>query len=179
MKNNTFNQIIKPVLVPTCICLVVSLLLALINSVTSPIISEAEQKAAQEAMAEVMPEADSFTELKAENLPETVTQVYSADNGAGFVFMLKTDKGYSSGMKLICGVSSDGTITATKTLSHNETSGLGSKTAEDPYKSQYCGKTADTLNEVDAISGATISSNAYKGAIEDALSAFDMVKGAE
>lgn len=174
---NTFKNIIKPVLVLTCICLVVSVLLAYVNSVTSPIISEAEQKAAQEAMAEVLSEADAFEQITVDSLPERVDEVYRAENGSGYVFMLTT-KGYGGDMKLICGIKADGTIEACKTLSHSETSGLGSKTAEDPYRNQYCGKTADTLSEVDAISGATISSTAYMNAVKDALTAFEMVKEA-
>lgn len=173
------KDIIKPIVVLTCICLVVTALLAYVNTVTSPIITKAEQEAAEQARAEVLSEADSFVKLEMAELPETVQEVYRAENGAGYVFMLETDKGYSSDMKLICGIRSDGSIEACKTLSHNETSGLGSKTAEDPYKSQYVGKTSDTLTEVDAISGATISSNAYKSAIEDAFEAFEMAKEAE
>lgn len=175
---DTFKNMIKPVLVLTCICLVVTALLAYINTVTSPIIAEAEQKAAQEAMAEVLSEADSFEQVTIDTLPERVTEIYRAENGTGYVFMLTT-KGYGGDMKLICGIKADGTIEACKTLSHSETSGLGSKTAEDPYRNQYIGKTSDTLNEVDAISGATISSVAYKSAIEEAFEAFNKVKEAE
>lgn len=173
------KDIIKPIVVLTCICLVVTALLAYVNTVTSPIIAKAEQEAAEQARTEVLTEADSFVKVEMAELPESVLEVYRAENGAGYVFMLETDKGYSSDMKLICGIKSDGSIEACKTLSHNETSGLGSKTAEDPYRSQYVGKTSDTLTEVDAISGATISSNAYKSAIEDAFEAFEMAKEAE
>lgn len=175
---NSFKEIIKPILVLTCICLVVSALLAYINTITAPIISEAEQEAARKAMTEVLSEGDSFEQVKADNLPKRVTEVYKAQNGEGYVFMLVT-KGYGGNMNLICGIKSDGIIEACQTLSHSETSGLGSKTAEDPYKSQYSGKTADTLNEVDSISGATISSTAYMNAIKDACAAFDIVKEAQ
>ena len=173
----SFNEIIKPVLVLVCICLVVTALLAYINSVTSPIIAKAEQEKTEQAMSEVLADADGFEKLEIENLPDRVTEVYTANNGSGYVFMLTT-KGYGGDMKLICGMKSDGTIEQCKTLSHAETSGLGSKTAEDPYRNQYCGKNADTLSEVDAITGATISSTAYKNAIEDAFKAYDMVKEA-
>ena len=173
----SFNEIIKPVLVLVCICLVVTALLAYINSVTSPIIAKAEEEKTRQAMTEVLSEADSFEKLEIENLPERVTEAYSATNGAGYVFMLTT-KGYGGDMKLICGMDADGVIEQCKTLSHAETSGLGSKTAEDPYRNQYCKKSAETLGEVDAITGATISSNAYKNAIEDAFKAYDMVKEA-
>lgn len=177
MKKN-FNEIVKPVLVLVCICLVVTALLAYINSVTSPIIAKAEQEKTEQAMSEVLTEAEGFRPVEIDNLPDRVTEIYSAENGSGYVFMLTT-KGYGGDMKLICGIKSDGTIEQCKTLSHSETSGLGSKTAEDPYRNQYCGKSSDTLNEVDAITGATISSTAYKNAIEDAFKAFDMVKEAE
>ena len=170
----SFNEIIKPVLVLVCICLVVTALLAYINSVTSPIIAKAEEEKTRQAMTEVLSEADSFEKLEIENLPERVTEAYSATNGAGYVFMLTT-KGYGGDMKLICGMDADGVIEQCKTLSHAETSGLGSKTAEDPYRNQYCKKSAETLGEVDAITGATISSNAYKNAIEDAFKAYDIV----
>ena len=174
----TVKEIVNPIIVLSCICLVITALLACTNMVTSPIITEAENKKAEEARAEVLSEADSFELLKVDSLPEMVDEVYVANNGTGYVFMLTT-KGYGGDMKLICGIKSDGTIEACKTLSHSETSGLGSKTAEDPYKSQYNGKNADTLSEVDAISGATISSVAYKSAIEDAFKAYEMVKEAE
>ena len=173
----SFNEIIKPVLVLVCICLVVTALLAYINSVTSPIIAKAEQEKTEQAMSEVLADADGFEKLEIENLPDRVTEVYTATNGSGYVFMLTT-KGYGGNMKLICGMKSDGTIEQCKTLSHAETSGLGSKTAEDAYRNQYIGKTSDTLSEVDAITGATISSTAYKNAIEDAFKAYDMVKEA-
>ena len=173
----SFNEIIKPVLVLVCICLVVTALLAYINSVTSPIIAKAEQEKTEQAMSEVIADADGFEKLEIENLPDRVTEVYTANNGSGYVFMLTT-KGYGGDMKIICGMKSDGTIEQCKTLSHAETSGLGSKTAEDPYRNQYSGKSDDTLSEVDAITGATISSTAYKNAIEDAFKAYDMVKEA-
>lgn len=178
MKDSVFKEIIKPVLVLVCICLVVSGLLAFVNSVTAPVIADSEEKAAQEAMAQVLSQADSFEQAELNNPPQRVTEAYRASNGAGYVFMLST-KGYGGDMKLICGIKSDGTVEACKTLSHNETSGLGSKTAEDPYRNQYKGKTADTLGEVDAISGATISSTAYKSAIEEAFQAYNQIKEAE
>ena len=171
------NEIIKPIAVLVCICLVVTALLAYINLVTAPVIKASEGEAAAQARAEVLSEADSFKPVKIKNPPECVTEVYKAENGSGYVFMLKV-KGYGGDMKLICGIKSDGTIEQSKTLSHSETSGLGSKTAEEPYRSKYSGKSEKTFTEVDAVSGATISSNAYQKAIADAFKAFDMVKEA-
>lgn len=176
-KKDTINEIIKPIAVLTCICLVVTALLAYVNLVTAPIISESEKEAASQARQEVLAEADDFEQLSVE-LPDGVTEAYKATNGSGYVFMLTT-KGYGGDMKLICGIKSDGSIEQCKTLSHSETSGLGSKTAEDPYRTQYNGKTADTYTEVDAITGATISSNAYQSAIKSAFEAYAIVKEAK
>ena len=127
---------------------------------------------------EVMPGAKSFEAVSIE-LPEGVTEAYIADNG-GYVFMLST-KGYGGEIKLICGIKADGTIEQTKTLSHSETSGIGSKVVdnESPYRSQYEGKTVDKLDGVDAVTGATISSKAYKKAITAAFEAYNSVKEAK
>lgn len=172
------NDVIKPIAVLVCICLVVTAMLAYINSVTAPIIKAADEKAAAQARTEVLPKANGFKRMNLKKLPECVEGVYEAKNDAGYVFMLKV-KGYGGDMYLICGINSDGTIEQSKTLTHSETSGLGSKTAEDPYRKQYSGKTEKTLGEVDAISGATISSTAYKKAITNAFKAYDMIKEAE
>lgn len=172
------KEIFVPIIVLACICLAITTLLAVTNNITSPIITAAEEKAAEEARSEVLSEADSFEKMEISSLPESVTEVYKAKNGAGYVFML-TAKGYGGDMSLICGITSDGVIEACKTLSHAETSGLGSKTAEEPYRNQYKGKSADTLDSVNAISGATISSVAYKNAITDAFTAYNLAKEAE
>ena len=118
-----------------------------------------------------MPEAKSFEQINAE-LPEGVTEAYLADNG-GYVFMLTT-KGYGGDIKLICGIL-DGKLTKIKTLSHNETSGIGSKVVASDYGDNYIGKTAGDYSEVDSVTGATISSKAYKKAVGNAFDAYDQL----
>ena len=179
MKTNTFKDIVKPIAVLSCICLVVAALLAYVNLVTAPIIKAAEEEKAAQARAEVLSEADSFTMLEAENLPEEINEVYKADNEAGYVFII-TVKGYGGDIKLICGIKADGSIELTKTLSHSETSGIGSRVVdnEGTYRNGYVGKTSDNFDEVDAISGATISSTAYKKAVSAAFKAYETVKEA-
>ncbi len=172
---------VKPIAVLAGICLVVTALLAYINLITSPIISAAEEKAASEARSEVLAEANGeFEKLEDVELPEGVTEAYRGSGNSGYVFML-SQKGYGGEIKLICGIKSDGSIEAIKTLSHSETSGIGSKVVDNGsgYRDKFKGKTEDDYSEVDAISGATISSTAYKKAIASAFEAYDMVKGAD
>ena len=83
---------------------------------------------------------------------------------------------YRGDMDLICGIDNDGRIIATKTLKHSETKGMGSKTTEEPFRSQFTGKDS-SLEGVQAVSGATISSKAYLGAIGDAFTAWEIAKG--
>lgn len=182
------KDIVKPIAVLAAICLVVTALLAYINSVTSPIIAKANAKAEAEAVQEVLPGATSFETIYEKGgessagaeLPDEVTTVYKADDGSGYVFKL-TVKGYGGDITLMCGIRSDGSIESTKTLNHSETSGIGSKVVDNgsDYRKQYEGKTADKLDEVDAVTGATISSKAYKKAITAAFDAFATIKEAK
>lgn len=173
------KDIIKPIVVLASICLIVTALLAYVNTVTAPIISAAEEQAAAEARSEVLSEAKDFELLDVE-LPEGVTAAYKGSDDSGYVFMM-TQKGYGGDIKLICGIRNDGSIEAVKTLSHSETSGIGSRVVDNGsgYRENYVGKTEDNYNDVDAITGATISSTAYKKAIASAFEAYKTVKGAE
>ena len=175
--SNVKTDFVQPILILTVICIVASALLAWINGITKPIIDETEAKIAAEARLEVLPEADDFTQVEVA-LPDGsfVTEVYKANNGAGYVFMI-TCNGYGgkNTMKLICGIDADGKVVATKTLSHAETAGLGSKTAEDDFRNQFVGEDS-TLSGVDTISGVTFSSNYYIEGIKSAFEAFELVK---
>ena len=171
------KEFVMPILVLTLICLFISAALAITNHFTGPVIAKAAAGRAEAARSEVVPEADSFELLQADGLPATVKEVYKASNGAGYVFVL-TVSGYGGDIGLICGIAPDGTIIATKTLQQSETKGMGSKIMEAPFAGQFPGKDA-SLDGVDMISGATISSKAYINAIKDAFAAFDIIKGVQ
>ena len=177
MKSSVKNDFVMPIVVLTAICLVITALLAVTNHFTAPVIAKAAQERAEAARAEIIPEAEGFELIENDELPDTVTEVYSSTNDAGYVFMLTTT-GYGGEMDLICGIDNDGRIIAVKTLQHSETKGMGSKTTEEPFRSQFVGKD-ENLEGVSAISGATISSRAYLGAIQDAFTAFNIITEVE
>ena len=170
-------EYIRPVLVLMLICLFISAALAVTNEKTAPIIEAAENAKAENARKDALPAADGFTLMQLSDLPATVKEVYKANNGEGFVFTLVA-KGYGGNMKTSCGIDKNGLLTACSTLSHGETKGLGSKTADLPFREQFAGKDA-YLTGVDTISGATVSSKAYIGAIKDAFTAYEIAKEAE
>ncbi len=174
------KDIIKPIIVLASICLVVTALLAYVNKITAPIITAAEEKAASDARAEVLKEAKSYKKLELKKLPEGVTEVFEGDNNSGYVFMM-TQKGYGGDIKLICGIKNDGTLEAVKTLSHSETSGIGSKVVDNNtgLNQKFAGTKAEDQDKVEAISGATISSTAYKKAVASAFEAYKLVKEAK
>lgn len=70
-------------------------------------------------------------------------------------------------------ITAEGKIIDCLTLSQAETNGIGSTCAEESFYGQFDGKTQDTYGEIDAISGATITTDGYKKAI---LRAFESVK---
>lgn len=176
-KSNVTTDFVLPIVVLVLICAVMSGLLAATNNVTAPIIEEAERKANEEARMEVMPQADGFEKVILEGLPASVTGVYRAANGAGYVFSLTTTGyGGKNTLKMTIGIDMDGKITDTKVLSHSETAGLGSKITTDAFRGQFPGKDAN-LDGVDNISGATFSSNYYRAAIADAYTAYGLAAG--
>ena len=168
------KDFVLPVIVLALICLVISAALAFTNSVTQPVIEEAASKRAEAARSDVIPDAEGFELLEIDGLPKTVTEVYKTTNDIGYIFML-TAKGYGGDIKLICGVDNDGKIISCKTLEQSETKGLGTRITESPFESQFVGADA-ALDGVSAITGATISSSAYISAVQDAFTAFELVK---
>lgn len=167
---------VKSILVLVCICATVSILLALTNSITAPIIEENEQKNANAALLEVLPDGGSFEQLdlRSFHLPSTITQAYRAENG-GYVIKLNTT-GYASGMVLMCGVSSDGTVTGTKLISSGETPSVGGAAAN-TFAGAVVGKEISNIDAVDTISGATKTTAAYRSAVKDALNAVVILGG--
>lgn len=176
MKTSSIKEMfVMPVLVLTVICIVISGALAVTNSVTAPIIEKADMERAESARKEVLPHADSFTQIICDDVPDSVKEIFKADNDTGYVFTVVVS-GYGGDIKIFCGIDEKGLITATRMIEHEETQGMGSKAAEEPYSSQYIGKDS-SLEGIDAISGATITSKAYIKAVRDAFEAYESVKG--
>jgi electron transport complex protein RnfG len=167
--------LLAPVAALTLICLVVSAALAVTNSATAPVIAAAARTRAEAAQKEVLPEADTFETVRNESLPESVTEAYAAANGAGYVFMLTARGGYGGDIGIIVGIDGAGVISAVKTLSHSETEGIGAS-AIPKLETGLAGSVSP--EEVQAVSGATVTSKAFLGAIDDAFKAYGILKGA-
>jgi electron transport complex protein RnfG len=174
-KMDVKKEIVMPIVVLTAVCIVVSLLLAVTNSYTAPVIEEAAKQREDAVRIEILPDADSFEPVEDGKFPDTVKSVYRAENGAGFVFTLEVE-GYGGKIGVIMGIDSEGHISDAKVLSHTETAGLGSKLSEPEYTDQYKGKGKD-LENIEAISGATVSSRAFESAVKGAFEVFESLEG--
>ena len=175
------NDFVMPILVLSILCLLVSGVLAIGNRYTQPVIEEAAALRAEMARRDVIPHADGFElvdlqELRSiGNISKTVTEVYRTTNNTGFIFMTTT-LGYGGDIKQICGITPDGRIIKTAVLSQTETKGFGTPVFEEPHAGQYWGRDKDSIEDIAGISGATISSKAFKKGIRDSLEAFEIIK---
>ena len=172
-KNSTFETMVRPILVLTIICIVVSGLLAVTHSITQPIIDGRAQREADASRIVLLPTADSFS--KVEYSDDIISDVYAADNGAGYV-ITGAAKGYGGDVPVTVGINSDGTISAIQIGDNNETPGVGKKVMDASFTDQFKGKTKSS--EVDGISGATFSSKAVFAVVDAAEAAYQTVKGA-
>ena len=120
----------------------------------------------------------------------TVDRVYKAKDSSGKVVGVCTiieTKGYDSGLKSAVGVDSEGKVTGVEIISHKETPGLGANAEKEEFRSQYVGKpgkisvvksNADK-NEINAISGATMTSNGVTRSVNGALEIAKKIIGGE
>ena len=164
---------IKNVSVLVAICSVIAILLAVTNQITAPIIKKNSAAAANKALLEVMPDGTGFEEVSIKKMPPSVTKAYKETSGKGYVIELAVT-GYGPNMVIMCGVSADGKVTGAVCLSSNET-----LSKEKEYGKNFTGKDAAGVEATDTITGATMTTGAYKGAIKDALNAALILGGAD
>lgn len=189
MKN--FKEVLKPAIALFAICLVASLLLGLTNSVTVDKIAAIAVETENNARAAVFPEAADFSDNKTVKLDGTEYSYNEAldesGNVIGYTFST-TSKGYGGDVSIMTGVKADGTINAIEVLDvSNETPGLGSNAKKDSFKEQFVGMSGvigvstaskKAANSIDALTGATYTSNGVTNAVNQALSLYEeIVKG--
>ena len=189
------KNMIRDAAILFAITLIAGFVLGFVYNVTKEPIAQAEEKAAKEAYAEVFQDASDFTELAIEedsayiseweeagfsdvDVDKALEAVDSDGNGLGYVLTLTSHAGYGGDITFTLGIANDGTVNGISILSISETAGLGMK-AEAVLKPQYAGKKvrATSDSQIDAISGATITSNALTTAVNGGLYYFQTKLG--
>lgn len=182
------DSIIINALILFGITLIAGLLLGLTFNVTAEPRAYQTKLKTEVALNAVL-EDTKFQELEVEGDTKFVTKVYKGtteDNGGGdlkgYAYQLETTEGYGDVIKLMVGINADGTISGIDIVSHTETPGLGAAADGDKFKDQFKSKLAEKLyvkkgavepQEIDAMGGATITSNAVTNAVNDAIEYFN------
>lgn len=174
-KDNKTWTLLAPVVVLTSICLVVTAALAVTNQITAPIIAAAQQSGADAAKQVVLPQGADFEDLAEADLPAGISAASKAGNGGGYVFTVKT-RGYGE-MTVMVGVDSQGKVAGTQVLVHDETQGIGTQVVNDGSDFQKSLVGVTDPSSVQAVSGATMSSNGMKNAVKTALDANTVLTG--
>lgn len=197
------KSMIKDTAILFAITLIAGFILGFVYNVTKEPIAVAEEKAAKEAYAEVFADAADFEEMEVSmdasyeaewestgfaqvSIEKILEAKDSTGNGIGYVLSLVSHAGYGGDIAFTLGIANDGTVNGISILSISETAGLGMK-AEEVLKPQYAGKKVSSFtvtkqgatseNQIDAISGATITSNAVTTAVNGGLYYFQTKLG--
>ena len=159
------SKSLKSIIVLTSICLIVALSLSLVNSITAPIISRQAGDEAQKKLSFMLPGSElEKLEFDTEKYP-SVVNAYRDKGGKGFVFELKTNKGYTGGdIYFLTAIDLSGKILKIEFNKYPETRG----TAEG-FVNLYTNK---NIPVTDTLSGATVASGAIKNAIIEASEIF-------
>lgn len=139
--------------------------------------------AAHTAMAE---STISEVDISAYELESNILKVYKTASG-NYVFDLQAagfgingDDWYNPSREYIyikLAATAEGEIISVKTTEQHETEGIGSACADKAFYSQFVGKNSENYKEIDAIGGATITTNGYKTAVGRALEAIKIMEG--
>lgn len=149
------------------ICMVIALGLSALNYVTAPVIAQFTQRAKIEAMEAVLPGCDMEQVNDAVYVGKKDGQVH------GYVVNITTQEGYGGAIEMMIGFDKNSNITGLEFISMSETPGLGARAKEDSFTAQFIGQPARDFSEIEALTGATVTSKAVNGAI---AAAAQMVK---
>lgn len=199
MENQTSNkEIISLGIRLLIITAIAALILGWAHKITLEPIKQQNIKTNNEAMKEVLPSAEGFKKLGA-TVPEAgeklelqlpkegpILEVNKGEKGgqvAGYTIKVAT-KGYAGLIEMMVGISTEGKVDGIKILSHSETPGLGANAPNPEFSGQYKGKpiakpldvvktTPSADNQIQAITGATITSRAVTKGVNDAVAFYN------
>lgn len=188
------SESIKNTISLMLITLIAGLLLGAVYEITKEPIRKENQRAKEEAYKAVFADADAFEDVKIDEdkvakaldekgLDATVNEAMKvldkSGQQIGYVLTVTDHEGYGGDIQFAMGVQSDGTLNGISFLSISETAGLGMKAKEDAFRKQFEGKKTDQIvytkngakadNEIDALSGATITTNAVTNGVNAGL----------
>lgn len=202
------NKIIKDALALTLITLVAGVALGGVYEITKDPIAKQEAQAKAEAYEQVFTDAAAFEAVemddtltktirdqldqegyKAQSIEEVMRAEDQSGETLGYAFTAVTSEGYGGDIQFSMGVQNDGTLNGISILSIGETAGLGMNADTPAFKDQFVGKQVEKLqytkngatqdDEINAISGATVTTNAMTNGVNAGLCAFRVMEGGD
>lgn len=187
---------IRAVITLTLITLIAGVLLGYVYEVTKEPIAAKTLEAKMTSYRKVFGQASDYTNAEnadpatartvlddagypAETVDECLQAVDASGNVLGYVMTVTTSEGYGGDITISMGVTNDGTLNGIEILEIAETAGLGMKADTDEFKDKFKNKQVTQFNytkngasadyEIDALSGATITTNAVVNAVDAGL----------
>ena len=167
------NKIFRLVITLFLITAAVAAALAGVNAITKDAIAANQEKKTQDALAVVLPAAGALQKLELSGDTGIVSEVYS--DGESYAVKVLPG-GFDGEITMMVGIS-QGKVTGISVISHTETPGLGAVAAAqnakgEAFRGQFVGQegTLAVGDQIDAMSGATITSNAVVTGVNAALS---------
>lgn len=202
------NKIIKDALALTLITLVAGVTLGGVYEITKDPIAKQEAQAKAEAYEQVFTDAAAFEAVemddtltktirdqldqegyKAQSIEEVMRAEDQSGETLGYAFTVVTSEGYGGDIQFSMGVQNDGTLNGILILSIGETAGLGMNADTPAFKDQFVGKQVEKLqytkngatqdDEINAISGAPVTTNAMTNGVNAGLCAFRVMEGGD
>ena len=169
------NKIVKLTLILFLVCAIVAGVLGGINELTKGPIDEQKALKTAKAYAAVL-ESDGYEPIDEAKYADdpTIESVEKADNGSGYVVQT-TFSGAQGSITMVVGIDNDYKCTGISIISHSETSGLGAIAASssergERFRDSFIGQDSSiTVDDIDAITGATITSKAVADAVANAI----------
>ena len=177
------NKIVKLSVILFLVCAITAGVLGVVNELTYKRIEAINTEKTTAAYRTVLPDADSFSEVDISAIKQTHPTVYylcKANNGAGYV-VESSFTGAQGAIVMAVGVGADFKCTGIAIIAHSETSGLGANAASTAqvgvdFRAQFVGQGEDVAlakagGEIDALSGATITSRSVTNAVAESIKA--------
>lgn len=186
MKKFSFKEIAVPAITLFLIAAICTAILAVTNSVTAPKIAENNEQAEIATRQLVFEAAKSFSDVKNGEKATYVEALDEKGNVIGYVFT-SSSKGYGGEIRVMTGIGADGNVTGMEILAIEETAGLGMNAKKEDFRKQYVGndgafsvvKSDAGENQIQALTGATITSQAVTEAVNIAVENFKMITGGD
>lgn len=183
----TKGEMLKLGIILSLITLGVALMLSLANLATADRIEQLKIQSANEARQSVLSEATSFEQTKLDviSYPQVVSVYGGYKDGSTVGYCVGVaPMGFGGAIEIIVGIDNNGNVTGINIVSDSETPGLGSKAKDELFKGQYNGKSTSAPlavikngepkdNEIVAISGATITSDAVTKGVNAAIEIYN------